>query len=43
MGLSELLAYVTANAQELWAATLPTSKPATAGVAWNNGGIVSIA
>jgi hypothetical protein len=25
-----------------WAAGLPTSRPATAGVVWNNGGSVSI-
>lgn len=43
MRLSELLAHIAVSAPELWIESLPTSLPTTAGVAWNNGGVISIA
>lgn len=42
MPLSDLLAYVNANAPTWWVASLPTSLPSKPGVAWNNSGLISI-
>lgn len=36
------LAAVLNTSSTAWANTLPTTRPATAGVLWNNGGAVSI-
>jgi hypothetical protein len=41
MPLYELAAVLNTNSTS-WANTLPTTRPATAGVLWNNGGAVSI-
>jgi hypothetical protein len=39
MPLSHLSALLTSTA---WATGLPTTEPATAGIVWNNSGVVSI-
>lgn len=39
MPLSMFASIVSSTA---WAAHLPTTEPATSGVVWNNGGVVSI-
>lgn len=39
MPLSDLAAIIGSTA---WATGLPTTEPATAGVVWNNAGVVSI-
>ncbi|MFM0399676.1 hypothetical protein PQR37_10355 [Paraburkholderia nemoris] len=39
MPLSQLAAILSSTA---WAANLPTIAPATAGVVWNNSGVISI-
>jgi hypothetical protein len=36
------LAAILSTSSTAWAGTLPTTRPATAGVLWNNGGAVSI-
>jgi hypothetical protein len=41
MPLSQLAALLSVS-NTGWVAGLPTAKPATAGVLWNNGGAVSI-
>lgn len=41
MPLSQLSSILNSNSTA-WASGLPTTKPATAGVVWNNGGVVSI-
>jgi hypothetical protein len=43
MPLSLLSALLNSTSSSTaWAYNLPTSKPSTAGVVWNNGGVVSI-
>lgn len=43
MPLSVFVSFISATTSSTaWAATLPTTRPATAGVAWNNGGVVSV-
>lgn len=43
MPLYELAAILgSTTSPTAWAANLPTSRPATTGVVWNNGGSVSI-
>lgn len=39
MPLSELSSIINSTA---WSSTLPTDKPSSAGILWNNGGVVSI-
>jgi hypothetical protein len=39
MPLSQLASIINSTA---WSANLPTEKPTTAGVLWNNGGVVSL-
>jgi hypothetical protein len=39
MPLSQLASILVSTA---WAANLPTTEPTTAGVVWNNGGVVSL-
>ena len=42
MPLSQLASILCVGSSTAWASNLPTEKPATAGVIWNNGGVVSI-
>jgi hypothetical protein len=43
MPLSMLITYINANNNSTaWAANLPTTKPSSAGVVWNDDGVVSI-
>ena len=39
MPLSQLASIISSTS---WAADLPTTKPSSAGVVWNDGGVVSI-
>jgi len=41
MQLSQLISLVNFDANN-WAANLPTAKPMSAGIVWNNSGIISI-
>lgn len=41
MPLSDLQSIMNSNSTA-WANNLPTTKPSTAGVVWNDGGVVSI-
>jgi len=43
MPLSVFATYLSATSgSTTWATTLPTARPSTSGVVWNNGGVVSI-
>lgn len=42
MPLSELATILNSGSSTAWATGLPTTAPATAGVVWNNNGVVSI-
>lgn len=43
MPLSELaLLLSVSTSSTAWASTLPTTRPSTSGVAWNDGGVVSV-
>lgn len=42
MPLSQLATILTTGTSTAWATGLPTTEPITAGVVWNNSGIVSI-
>jgi len=43
MPLSVFASFLSANnSSTAWASTLPTSRPSTAGVVWNDGGVVSV-
>jgi hypothetical protein len=42
MPLSDLSSILTTGSSTAWATGLPTTAPTSAGVVWNNGGVVSI-
>ncbi|WP_281291169.1 hypothetical protein [Paraburkholderia panacisoli] len=42
MPLSELASLLGSSSSTAWATGLPTEKPSTAGVVWNDAGVVSI-
>lgn len=42
MPLSMLASILSTSSPTSWATGLPTTEPATPGIVWNNGGVVSI-
>jgi len=42
MPLSDLATILTSGPSTAWASSLPTTAPATAGVVWNDNGVISL-
>jgi hypothetical protein len=42
MPLSELATILNSGSSTAWASTLSTTEPTTAGVVWNNAGVISL-